>query len=504
MMLAANGGITERSRKGFVLDRVPSLGTSYCWRENWVSQAESIYSLLQKFAFLNALGARQVAAEVLVEPLRSLAHERQVSVELTNSAAFDWDRLCNLLRIDSRTLADAFLAQTSIGRSSLCRQLKYCPRCIQGGFHAAIFQVPLMTDCPIHDLPLLGACPHCQRAIPYVFNSANFRCPYHCPHCRQPLTTDLHGIQLGATMVIGAAERILVRRAMEVTVRKASLIAPMSNQYRELSFYLRGVEENHGRCEEEYWRTFTRFSDEVVASIDGRLQWQTHIAGAAHKESISRPRRKGAEAQNDGWMRWDKSLWALVPIYKSIRRRLWRRLLGGHRRCIVAVARQIWWRVLGEATGPVCNDAFAFLLWRMSWEGIGTPQALLSESRHVPFGIVTWLSDAAPICPEDWTQEAQQWLVSRVFVLHCLESYIDCMSYAQMCEMSNSYQWVSQRAHGVRQPKHWSYWGGTSDEHLIRFFQEEGSAPVFARNRPAMPGKQHWQWNVAQVQRVRH
>lgn len=496
---------SARRRRGFVLDRVSPLTSSYCWRENWVSQAESIYGLLQKFAFLNVLGARQVGAEILAEPFRSIAIEKSLSIELTNPAAFDWDRLCNLLRIDSAMLADAFLTMPSIDRASLCRQLKFCPRCLQGGFHAAIFQLQLVTECPIHDLPLLNSCPRCRRSIPYALNSANFRRPYHCPHCRQPLSTDNGEIKLGPTMVIGAAERILVRRAMEGTLRKASLIAPLANQHRELAFFLRDVKENHCQQEDDYWRAFARFSDEVVAAIDSRLDWAPSFSNIQHQDAFYRTKgRKDRSPQNDGWMRWDKSLWAIIPIYKGIRRRLWRWSLTGHRQCVVSVARHVWWRVLGESTSPVCNEAFAFLLWRMSWEGVGTPRALLSEPEHVPYGIVTWLSDAAPICPEDWGQAAQQWLVRRVFVLHCLESYLDCIAYAQMCEMSKAYHWVSQRAHGIRQPKQWSYWDGTVDERRIRFYQEDGFGSVLRPRHPTMPGKKHWRWNLERLQNVRH
>jgi len=494
-----NDEILTRSRQKFILDRASSLVASYCWRENWVSQAESIYSLLQKFAFLNALGARQIGAEVLSEPLRSVIQVKQVSVELTNVASFDWSRLGHLFRIDTAALANAFLAHPHVDQSTVSRQLRYCPRCLQGGFHAAIFQLQFVLECPIHDLPLLAACARCGKDIAYTFNSANFRHPYHCPHCRQPLATGSEGTRLGPSMIMGAADRILLGRVAESTIRKATLIAPVANQYRELSFFMQGVDVRPDRYKDEYWRAFARFSDEVISLIDGRLSVEQHITEASYEQ----PAKPSRTPNGDAWMRWDQSLWSIVPIYKAIRRRLWRRLMVGHRRCVVGTARAIWWRILGESTGPLCTDAFAFLLWRMSWEGIGTPQALLAEPRHVPYGIVTWLSDTAPICPEDWTRIAKGWLVSRVFALHCLESYLDCISYAQMCEMSKNYYWVSQRSYGVRQPKQWSYSGGTREEHTIRFFQEDSAEPLLRRARGAVPVKQHWRWNQAQILSVK-
>lgn len=122
-----NDEILPRSRQKFILDRSFSLVASYCWRENWVSQAESIYSLLQKFAFLNALGARQIGAEVLSEPLRSVIQVKQVSVELTNVAAFDWSRLGHLFRIDTADLADAFLAHPHVDQSTNVRDVQELP-----------------------------------------------------------------------------------------------------------------------------------------------------------------------------------------------------------------------------------------------------------------------------------------------------------------------------------------------------------------------------------------
>src|ERR1035437_9692216 len=39
--------------------------------------------------------------------------------------------------------------------------LRYCPDCMKTGFHSILFQFPLFSRCPEHNVPLIERCPSC-------------------------------------------------------------------------------------------------------------------------------------------------------------------------------------------------------------------------------------------------------------------------------------------------------------------------------------------------------
>jgi hypothetical protein len=65
--------------------------------------------------------------------------------------------------------------------------VRYCPLCMQGGFHAIWFQLSALQVCPFHGCPLKDRC--CVCGIPLgQYGSAGelFERPLHCNHCQSP------------------------------------------------------------------------------------------------------------------------------------------------------------------------------------------------------------------------------------------------------------------------------------------------------------------------------
>lgn len=69
-------------------------------------------------------------------------------------------------------------------------QLRYCPICMQKGFHCAVFQMQWVERCPIHDVPLENRCRYCGAFNEYLFIPKAFKKAGHC-QCGMPFWPNL-------------------------------------------------------------------------------------------------------------------------------------------------------------------------------------------------------------------------------------------------------------------------------------------------------------------------
>jgi hypothetical protein len=66
---------------------------------------------------------------------------------------------------------------------------RYCPICLEGGYHSYLYQCLEIRCCPIHDIPLSMECQCCgETTIPYRAYEAWFIRPYFCSRCGQPIS----------------------------------------------------------------------------------------------------------------------------------------------------------------------------------------------------------------------------------------------------------------------------------------------------------------------------
>ena len=66
-------------------------------------------------------------------------------------------------------------------------QLRYCPLCMQGGFHAIWFQLAALQICPLHGCSLEETCTVCATPLgPYQLVASHFHQPGSCDVCGQP------------------------------------------------------------------------------------------------------------------------------------------------------------------------------------------------------------------------------------------------------------------------------------------------------------------------------
>ena len=74
--------------------------------------------------------------------------------------------------------------------------LRWCPECLRSGYHTLLASLRLVARCPIHDCPLIEACPDCHDGFKITVRGLSTRSPMSCgcgrvrllepQTCRQP------------------------------------------------------------------------------------------------------------------------------------------------------------------------------------------------------------------------------------------------------------------------------------------------------------------------------
>jgi hypothetical protein len=144
----------------------------YVFQRRWLQPYESIVGLLWKFARLNRLPGHAVAAHLCARTI-----DPYEGIE-----PFDID-----VRLVAQMLDIAHKSVSAgIGKTfdSTSPHLRYCPRCLNQGYHAHAHQLLRIRLCPIHEKPLLTLCRHCGRTSAYRLDAQLLDAPFRCRHCR--------------------------------------------------------------------------------------------------------------------------------------------------------------------------------------------------------------------------------------------------------------------------------------------------------------------------------
>lgn len=151
--------------------------------EHWTAPLEGAYTRIAKLAILNALDTRSLSELLFNKPIVQASY---APVHSRTLLASTWAAPGGA-GTGLRWALDGFLDQ-QCGRWATHiasdQRLRLCRRCADVGFQTALFQIDAITDCPIHQEPLIDFCPHCGTATPpYALTSASFDAPMQCTQC---------------------------------------------------------------------------------------------------------------------------------------------------------------------------------------------------------------------------------------------------------------------------------------------------------------------------------
>lgn len=71
----------------------------------------------------------------------------------------------------------------------ISRSFRYCPLCLEAGYHSALYQILSLMQCPFHQVPLSDRCHSCKAITPDLDDSRKlFSRPYCCAECDSPIS----------------------------------------------------------------------------------------------------------------------------------------------------------------------------------------------------------------------------------------------------------------------------------------------------------------------------
>lgn len=406
-----------------------------CWRKEWIRDLESFGSMICKFAFLNAAEPKDIIWLLGNDQEREFPHlwRARSRDDLRGFGSFNVKSLIRTFQTNPRQLHKAIVAQylrKREGWALTSSDFRFCPKCIRVGFHSGIYQVLLITKCPVHGSPLTVSCSHCKmRKVPYTLHALLAEIEKDCERCLGALQRAPNGFGRGAQVQfkvegLAATANWLIRRG------RSDLIAPPIWEWID-GEATAGWKARHVTRLRRYW---VDLMDEAPPSDSPRrLPREIHVV--VQKQQHASPTQSSVSEENstsiESELLSDAFDLSLFRIFKSIRRHLKKRELARHRKCLKSVQRGVQWRhSLWTHSGRLCPHANAFLWWLMFWLEVRDPFDLDNTFRR------RWKKNRTPprLRWQPSTTSVSPPILQHLFALECLARYREC--WLRSCALS--------------------------------------------------------------------
>ncbi len=491
-------GVTREVRAAHILIPTPqSMPATYCWRDSWRNGFDSAYALLSKFALLNAMTARELVTLIVSRTCgRRTRLIKHLDLDLRDSSAIDVPKLAELCHTSEESIKRGFVfGNFPAPRSDCATVLRYCPECLRRGSHVALFQLKFIRRCPIHQILLQEPCPACGGRIPYQLAAAVINEPFRCAHCDADLAPALAAPGVAA---LDEEERAALASAIDSAAGVSAFLHRHHRVAQLLHFFgtsrvLMSPPSAH-RARAKY----ASFVDALVHRLRPHLLpaspnctlIEIVRSGPALRVRTApeRGRRVRAATERrvpravpaiDPGTAWDgadrglkdSKLAAILPLYRALHRHVWRAIVGVHRVCVRRYAAQLDFDTEGALVPRFCPMGSAYLRWRLYWEGLTVPADLLRPPRHLPFGVLAWLCDGAPVTAQSWTPRGDEWLTHRLFAMDCMADFAAWWTLCEKASAGEPMRWSRAATQGCSSP----YWAASGDDRAtnpLRIFVE--------------------------------
>ena len=474
----------------------------WCWHRRWTTKYDSAYGLLMKFAFLNALSARDLA-RLFVTRKRGMRTSlmRSLQFDLRDRESFDHDAMATAFGTDLATIQGAFLDQRFVNPLESDSHLKWCEQCLAWGLHLPSFQMRVVTRCPLHTVALRDRCFTCDRSIPYVFHSQLFEKPFCCPHCQADMAPHVK-LARARLPALRQEQAVLIERMNRYAraygdIVKRELPIPLSTA-QSSSLHLPGAGDGQ-------LGAYIHFLGQVVAQLaesDGQgclplAIVTTSRCGCDADRSADAP---AGVREPDGLFHGpfgsEQEMLVAMDVYRALRRRIWRGL-GRHRQCVRLACQHLWWETRGSTTKGFCQTAAAYIRWRMLWEGCGTPRYLQARRPLMYYGILGWLHSRPAPYPDGWTIGRKAWLLAHIFASVIMASY-DAIERS-LLKNPEAISWEASMSSPLA-TTHWALSDPKSVEPTTLFVPARRLASVLG---PAnISTRAHLDWHTTQLRQI--
>lgn len=501
-----------------VLDEPMLPEVSWCWRDSWSNELDSIYGIMSKFAVLNAIGAKELVDLFIRRDLGvKTATQRDPYVDLRVVGPFDVGRLVQVFRIPERAVLGGFvLERFPNARAKALTDLKWCERCMSQGLHLPLHQLDYIGACPVHGVSLTRGCPRCKSQIPYRLSRDVFRNPFACQECGYELAAQIkrqedRNIQLSEDHKGRIVEfnRILTDEDRVVTLAyefdRESRVSGCSrfavgrvdllNSHSDYAGFVVGIMD----------RLRIGRSSQFPLELEGIhvVRRGIPVTLIDVREELRRRRGRGKVSPSVDPLQWATRLDRLEGVYRAVRRHLWRKVLGSHRRCVDMACRTIWWDINGERTVDLCRVAVAFIRWRMYWEGLVTPTDLFRKPKRRPNGLVAWSQASISIMRYNWSDEGAHWVMQHAFAVSLFARFYQCLDDAVTAGARGEAIW-ERLDFSDGAGSHWAISGNDN----IRFpliFLSDANAKADRKNLDCMNDGNalHFGWHLGRLEKIK-
>ena len=339
------------------------------WNPQDPAPYESAWSIFAKLMALNYCPPSDIANNIKYNGLKTLR-----KIDFRNSSWIDFERFGALLNIDPNRLRAGFLDQLGFPQFSDDQNsgIRFCPECLKSGYHCTLFDLALVAECPIHNLPLASGCKVCSSAVstqglirtarPYkipggIIHESMWRGDLHSSGCGH-IFFDPDTL-MGTSRLVPSSKRE-IRCACERFIRWwlsvfagpgscPGLVADLAR----LSF----------SREDE---VALKLSTDIARTIGGSCPWITSVSPAP-ADWLHCNQQVGETGDRSKRVPYASNL---GRIYKAVRRHLFAKyIVRPHRHCWQEMSGYEQWMSRSISSQHVCTIVLAYMSWRMSIEG---------------------------------------------------------------------------------------------------------------------------------------
>lgn len=353
------------------------------WRSSTCSLYESNWSKCHKFAYLNRVGATEIKQSLCVDEwkLRPQNWGRKSS-QLLNQGHFNTQKLLYAFDTSEEQLKfgwiEPYYLANTLKDNIAALDLRYCPECIKNGYHSPLYQMLWLVKCPIHHEPLIQNCPACGKSLSLSLANENFQTPYGC-RCKYVLWPNRDNSIWNKEFTIAQEKSIgnIVNWLHEIKKERQS-------KYFSCGFMMgpyvdRQPDWYHPRPIESYmhWSELISLKDnekllfkrENCLEQSHNIQYVKHIKSYSHY-NIADPHLGALERYNlilDTERKLKDYTSLYQPIYKSIRRYLFKTFMYKHLICKKLTKKGAMFNI-NISNMKICPLAYAYIKWLEHWD----------------------------------------------------------------------------------------------------------------------------------------
>lgn len=402
------------------------------WRDGGASLHESLWSVAHKLCWLNSVRGAGLVRHFANPAKRRVgftATDRDGTKRFVHDLRFfgqlDVTRLAMTLRLPARWVNTCSFENSDVPRlvrSWTVSFLRYCPTCMERGFHSALYQCVDQRVCPEHGAILEDCCPKCGQRIPYSLPDTR-TIPYSCA-CGLLLWWEIKSEKWQAVFPSRGAEyRFSERAEQHINSFRRVVTAGVS---KSALVWLR-----RGGPNETHW----------LYLLEGKGRGSRRVA----TEPTVLWREWGGEFRSSPMIRGPSdSAYGVLPdedvvlrekifdVFRRIERQIYRRFAVSDRRRWLAMTTELRsFRDIG--TMPWSKEFLAYLIWKSYWFDTcygslprGNKMIREAKSAYKPqLSKVYWryLQHARRLRPAKFFTTADEWAHLHFFAIVAMATY---------------------------------------------------------------------------------